>query len=283
MTLQIKHPFQSVKADGLDATQVQPTNWNAAHTITMAADKVVGRSGTDGAAQELAFTALAQALAATGTADAFLAALGVGGFTTGDVKFTLKATADAGWIMANDGTIGDASSSATTRANADCQTLFTLLWNNVSDAYAPVSGGRGATAADDWTAHKRIALTKMLGRALAVAGVGLGLATRVLGSTAGAEQHAMTAAEMPVHDHLAFVVDPTHDHSVSVSGGVYGGSSTGFNLGSQSEAVPRNASAINVDVIPAATGISATVGTAGAGLPHNNMQPSSFLNAMIKL
>ena len=33
-------------------------------------------------------------------------------FTTGDIKLTLKTTADAGWAMFNDGTIGDASSGA---------------------------------------------------------------------------------------------------------------------------------------------------------------------------
>ena len=48
-------------------------------------------------------------------------------FTTGDVKTTLKTTADAGWVMMNDGTIGDASSGGTTRANADTQALFGLL------------------------------------------------------------------------------------------------------------------------------------------------------------
>ena len=84
-------------------------------------------------------------------------------FTTGDVKTTLKTAADAGWVMMNDGTIGDASSGATTRANADTQALFTLLWTNVSNTNCPVSGGRGASAAADFAAHKTIALPKMLG------------------------------------------------------------------------------------------------------------------------
>ena len=53
-------------------------------------------------------------------------ALSQSAFTTGDVKITLKNVADSGWVIMNDGNIGDASSSATTRANADTQNLFTL-------------------------------------------------------------------------------------------------------------------------------------------------------------
>lgn len=123
------------------------------------------------------------------------------GWTTGDVKLTMKTTADAGWIMCNDGTIGSATSGGTTRANADTEDLFTLLWNNVSNAWAPVSGGRGASAAADFAADKTISLTKMLGRALAMAGAGSLLTSRALGETVGAENHTLTEAEMPLHGH----------------------------------------------------------------------------------
>lgn len=34
MTLSITHPFTSGKSDGSDATRVQSSNWNAAHTLT---------------------------------------------------------------------------------------------------------------------------------------------------------------------------------------------------------------------------------------------------------
>ena len=54
MTLSVKHTFTSPKADGTDSTLIQPSNWNAEHTITAAAGKVLGRdtSGT-GSVQEL--------------------------------------------------------------------------------------------------------------------------------------------------------------------------------------------------------------------------------------
>jgi len=54
MTVSLKHTFQSAKADGTDATLVQPSNWNQEHDLTLATNKVLGRAtaGT-GAAEEL--------------------------------------------------------------------------------------------------------------------------------------------------------------------------------------------------------------------------------------
>jgi hypothetical protein len=111
------------------------------------------------------------------------------GFTTGDLKLTLKTAADAGWVMCDDGTIGSASSGATTRANADTSALYTLLWTNMSDSLCPVTGGRGSSALADFGANKPIALTKMLGRALVAAGAGSGLTSRTLGDKVGAESN----------------------------------------------------------------------------------------------
>lgn len=176
-----------------------------------------------------------------------------GGFdTTGDVKLTLKTTAPAGWVLANDGTIGSATSGATARANADCQALFILLWTNVADAYAPVSGGRGGSAAADWAANKTIGLTKMLGRALAVAGSGSGLTARALGLTVGTETHLLDTTEIPAHTHA------TSTGALSDPGIVAAGSDPDFFSAS-------------------------TTGSTGGGLAHNNMQPTAFLNVLIKL
>jgi hypothetical protein len=176
------------------------------------------------------------------------------GFITGDVKTTLRTTADAGWVMMNDGTIGDVSSGATTRANADTQALFTLLWTNVSNANCPVSGGRGASAAADFAAHKTIALPKTLGRALAAAGAGSGLTSRGLGDAVGEEAHVLTTGEMPDHTHSYAYTIPTGSDYPNVNGTNAGG-----------------------------TNVSGMTGSIGGGAAHNNMQPTSFLNFMIKL
>jgi len=117
-------------------------------------------------------------------------------YATGDVKPTLKTVADAGWVLMLDNTIGNAASGATGRANADTLDLFTLLWDNVLDAWAPVSGGRGASAAADFAADKTIKLTHVLGRALALFGAGAGLTPSVMGEALGAEDHILTSAEL---------------------------------------------------------------------------------------
>lgn len=57
MTLSITHTFQSAKADGVDLTLVQPSNWNDEHTITMATGKFLGRATAGaGAVEELTLT-----------------------------------------------------------------------------------------------------------------------------------------------------------------------------------------------------------------------------------
>lgn len=178
------------------------------------------------------------------------------GHTTGDGKITLKTAADPGWVMANDGTIGSLTSGATTLAHASAQALYTLLWTNVLDDHAPVTGGRGVSAAADWGANKPIALTKQLGRAIAVAGAGAGgLTARALGQALGAETHALTAAENGPHDHPIPVFEPDD--------------SPGDKPGATPNGNPQ-------------VGTGATA-SSGAGDPHNNMQPTSFWNVMIKL
>lgn len=53
MTVSLKHTFASAKPDGTDASQVQPSHWNAEHTLQLAGPALVGRSaaGTGPAAE----------------------------------------------------------------------------------------------------------------------------------------------------------------------------------------------------------------------------------------
>lgn len=187
------------------------------------------------------------------------------GFSTGDIKATIKTTADAGWVMCNDGTIGSASSGATTRANADTSALYTLLWNNVSNTYAPVTGGRGASAAADFAANKPIALTKMLGRALAAAGAGSGLTSRALGETQGLETVTLTSGTQA---------------SMSVSGSATITNPISPSIGTGSAGVGYAAGS---DWYRQAPTISISGTASGSGGAHQNMQPTSFVNFMIKL
>lgn len=96
-----------------------------------------------------------------------------------------------GWIKENGGTIGNAASGATNRANADTEALFTHLWNSFNNTLLPIqtSGGapttRGANAAADYAASKRMPLFDHRSRFSRAADDGLGYDA---GLTVGATQ-----------------------------------------------------------------------------------------------
>jgi len=117
---------------------------------------------------------------------------------TGDIRITLNSFL-LGWVAMNDGTIGDTSSGAT-RANIDTFPLFSLIWNtfNGSQTLAPMftSGGvpvaYGADAVTDFTAHRRLSLTKAAGRVMAgVSG------SHLIGTNGGADTHTLISSELP--------------------------------------------------------------------------------------
>lgn len=67
----------------------------------------------------------------------------------------------SGWVLLRGMSIGNASSGATERANADCEALFELLWPNTNFTLQDSSGStvaRGADAATDWAANRRLVL-----------------------------------------------------------------------------------------------------------------------------
>jgi microcystin-dependent protein len=278
MTIQIKHAFTSAKGDGTDATLVRPSNWNAVHTTSMATLNLLGRlTAGVGAFEEIPITAFMAAVLNSADANGFLAALGIGAFTTGDTKFSIDPTAQAGWIVYNlntaSGTIGDASSTATVRANADCSALFQMIWNSVADADCPVTGGRGANAAADFAAHKQIGLPWIPGRTVIGNAGGASLTTRVIGRVYGEETHLLTVAEIPSHTHANSLNDPGHTHSsnaAAANASTTGGG--GFLIGGG-----------NATINGAATNMSITNAAQGGGGAHNVMQPSISLWAKVKL
>jgi len=192
-------------------------------------------------------------------------------WTTGDVKVTLKTTADTGWVMFDDGTIGSASSGATTRSNADTEALFTLIWNNISNINCAVSSGRGSSAAADFAANKTIALPKALGRALAVAGAGSGLTSRSLAVALGAEDSINVS-----HTHT--VTDAGHNHGFQSGTRTIGTAGSGG-----SEGYGSSASNIVQSTSTASGTTGVTVATSGSSGTGANIPPSVFLNMMVKL
>lgn len=289
MAISIKHAFQSAKGDGGDATLVRPSNWNADHATSMATGKLLGRltAGT-GAFEEIPISAfIANALNSADGA-AFLAALGVGGFNTGDVKWSYRINPpDPGWIIWDNvnGTIGNAASGATIRANADCLALWTLLYTNVVDTYAPVSGGRTGNAVTDFNAGKTMRLN-LTGRAPVGAGNGTtGITTRALGTTFGAETHTLLETESATHYHPVFLYDPGHAHgfTAAVAGSSTGGGAFGAAGPPQAAGTALATTGISVRDTAGGGGTANRTATAGGGQAHNNMQPSVALYAHVKL
>ncbi|MBR2818221.1 MAG: hypothetical protein IKE60_26400 [Reyranella sp.] len=199
-------------------------------------------------------TAPTASIGTTGTQIATLDYVLAAAFKTGDLKPTWRSTADPGWVMVNDGTLGNASSGGTTRANADALNLFVFLYDTFNDGLCPVSGGRSGNATNDFNANKTILVPKMLGRAIGVAGGGAGLTYRAPGSTVGEENHQLTIAEMP-----------NHYHSPILSPNGAGSSGDPLSSGGGGPIVG-----------------SPTSSTGGDGA-HNNMQPTAFVNVMAKL
>lgn len=52
MTFSLKHAFQSAKTDGADTSVVRPSDWNAEHTLSMATDRLLGRTSAGAGAVE---------------------------------------------------------------------------------------------------------------------------------------------------------------------------------------------------------------------------------------
>lgn len=198
---------------------------------------------------------------------------GTGGSArTGDVKAAMRAAPEPGWIFAR-GTIGNATSGASTRANADCAALFTALWTDFADAQAPVSSGRGASAAADFAASKTIGVPDCSGRAIfgmeatqtrltdAISGINGG----VLGETGGDQR---------LHQHSHGVNDPTHAHSAPIGRIVANGS------GPDAQNSYADSGSVTPVTFAAATGIS--IQNTGAGASQN-VPPGIVLNYFVKL
>jgi microcystin-dependent protein len=100
----------------------------------------------------------------------------------------------------------------------------------------------------------------MLSRALGAAGTGSGLSTRNLGDAVGEEAHALTVTEMPSHSHV-----PADGSTGILSTGSVDSFTT---AGPGVLSTPIN---------------STTLTNTGGGAGHNTIQPTTFLNFMIKL
>jgi hypothetical protein len=135
MAIQIKHNFTSAKADGVDSTQVQPSNWNDVHALTMATAKIIGRTtAAAGAAEEigvgtgLSLSALTLSLVAfTGDAGAGGALGGVPAPASGDAAAGKVLGAGGSWVVVAGVTYATAA-----QINAMSATTLTPVSNTIT-------------------------------------------------------------------------------------------------------------------------------------------------------
>lgn len=209
---------------------------------------------------------------------------------TGDFKWRPTTETLTGWVKANGLTIGNATSGASQRANADTQALFTYLWTNFNNAHCPVAGGRGASAAADFTASKTIGLPDLRGRSpFGLDDMGASAAGRLLASnvtsgggdgvttsaaTGGEANHTLVLAEAPPGQ-ITFN-DAQHSHQYL---------SQSENKGSAGIFIeqPISAPGSGNTWFTATSFTGASVSDHAGGGSHNNMHPFMLGTWFVKL
>lgn len=140
-------------------------------------------------------------------------------FRPGTIVSSFNTAPMAGWLQLQDGSIGSATSGGTLLADPSAEALYTVLWDSIADAEAPVAGGRGASAAADFAANKHITLPATNGRVLVN---GQGFYTH--GSVFGSSTHTLSVSETPPHTHLQLsAIDQNESTPGGNFNGVWGG------------------------------------------------------------
>lgn len=196
----------------------------------------------------------------------------------------LTSTLPSGFVAMNGLTIGNASSNATGRANADALFLFAANWLSLSNTQCPIltSAGapstRGANAVADFNANKQLTLPS--GKGLGFIGVDTmgGSASTFLsgvpvtignattpGSILGESLHQLSTAELASHLHANVAVNPSHLHGgIPTNSGVQANSPPGgliySGTGGNTASATQNTTITNV--------------AAGSDTPHNTVHRS---------
>ena len=206
---------------------------------------------------------------------------------TGTVIDYIGVSAPTGWVRGNGKTIGNATSGASERANADTVDLFTLLYASMLDAQAPVSGGRSGNAATDFSNGKTITLPDLEGRSIfgndnmggaaaaRISVAGGNFDGSVQGSNGGLQNHTLITGELPVHSHPVNSVSHLHGmHQINIA---TGGGAPNAALS------PSNLDPAAPNAMDAANGAANPTGNTGSGTAHTVLPPAYILYKIIKL
>ena len=133
MTVSLKHQFVSNVADSPDATLVQPSNWNAEHTLTANADSLLG-AVTAGNVTEITCTSAGRALLDDADASAQRTTLGLGTISTQNAN---NVSITGGTIVAN--------ASGISIRDADASNVMTIAVGSNLTANTTLTLTTGAT------------------------------------------------------------------------------------------------------------------------------------------
>lgn len=186
---------------------------------------------------------------------------------SGKVAMFARSTAPSGWVRLNGGTIGNAGSGASERANADAHDLYVLLWNEFDNTLCPVVGGRGASAENDWAANKKLTLPDDRGYFWRAWDGGRGIdAERGLGTYQAdgnkAHTHGATTGGAGGHNHSVYVGSSDGDGSSNGAGAGWG-----IALDFANPSIPSNGTLLNTAALSLVGdhSHSITIGSSGNG------------------
>jgi len=191
------------------------------------------------------------------------------GAVTGDI-INYPAQTKPGYLELDGAiTVGNGSSGANNAAD-QFEGIFRILWDNVDNAEAPVSGGRGGNAAADFAANKTLTLPDYtdasmmaVNSTLSKAGKTAGASTVASSGTVGTSgSTSLSISQMPAHKHF------THTNEILALAGA------GVQLTNTEQVAASNISGVNSgNYIMENTATAATVGlssSTGSGSSHNH-------------
>ncbi|MBN1991362.1 MAG: hypothetical protein JW953_01565 [Anaerolineae bacterium] len=192
------------------------------------------------------------------------------GIRIGEIRMWCSNTAPDGWLLTDGKTVGSASSGGTALADDDAEELFTFLWTNFDNTTLTIQNSsgtpttRGASAAADFAANKRMPLPDLRGRApVGQDDMGGTSANRVtaaaadlMGGVGGAETVTLDTTMIPAHPHSSSKV---------LDGSALAITDANYDLFAEAGASRSDA----------------LTGSTGGGGAHANMMPYYIINFII--
>lgn len=264
MAVQIKHRFQSLKADGNDTSLIRPSNWNDTHTLTMGGETLLGRaSAGSGDAEEIT---LGPGLKFTGTMLHVDFSSGGDQTPIGTILDYALSTPPDGWIFCDGRPL----------MSGEYPLLRTAL---IADG-SPFGTSGSNPRIPDYKGRVGVGRDNMGGATAGrVTTSGSGINGSQLGAAGGSQTHTLTTAQMPSHSHSASTSSSgAHTHTVSnvwITG-------SGDVIVDVSNNFPVNRSGSRTTSSSGAHTHTVSVQNAGGGDPHPNVQPSLIINKIIK-